>query len=324
METFKKNLPGLLIAAAVGLAGKLATTLAPGFGAVALAIIIGIIVGNLIPDDKAFAGGVSFAEKKILPYAIMFLGVELQLNLLIKLGIPTIALVVIIVLTTIGFAIIIGKMLGMTREFSLLMGTGNAVCGSSAIAAVSPIVKGKESEIGLSIGVVNLLGTVGIFLLPLMTGALNFDDIRSGALIGGTLQAVGQVVAAGFSVNDSVGNIAVLVKMGRVLMLGPVVILFSWMMMRGKGTTAQKVAIPFFIWGFFAFSLIASFELLPANLLQIIKTAGKWLLIWAMAAIGMRIKFKTLLQFGPQAVVFGTLISLAQIALALTLVYAAF
>ncbi len=320
MDTFKKLLPGLILVSIVGLLGKLATGVIPNIGAVALAIIIGIIVGNLLRKDEPFVAGIQYAEKKILPIAIMCLGVQLQLQMLLDLGLPMILLVITVVFITLGVGVLIGRMLGMSKEYSLLMGTGNAVCGSSAIAAVSPIVKGKETEIGLSIGVVNLLGTLGIFIMPFVASSLSFGDIKSGALIGGTLQAVGQVVAAGYAVNDYVGNIAVLVKMGRVMMLGPVVLILSYLMLRGEGGSGDRVKIPFFIFGFFAFSLIASFELLPANILDYIKDVGKVLLIVAMAAIGMKIKFASLLKFGPQAVLFGSLIAVVQIIFAILFV----
>ena len=105
------------------------------------------------------------------------------------------------------------------KKTSLLLGVGNAVCGSSAIAAVSPVIKAEESDTGISIGVVNFLGTIGIFILPaLAIKVLHFADLQASTLIGGSLQAVGQVVAAGFSVSDNVGEIATIIKMARIAM----------------------------------------------------------------------------------------------------------
>jgi len=324
----KQYLPGLAAVTLIAIAGKLLSNIIINIGSVTLAIIIGIIVGNLLPKRDRLEKGISFSVSKILPFAIMLLGVELQLKLLLKLGLPAILMIIIMVSGTIIAGFTAGKLLGLNPKFSLLMGCGNAICGSSAIAAVAPVIGNDENEIGLSIGVVNLMGTIGIFILPAVAHFLNLSDIQSGGLIGGILQAVGQVVAAGYSVSDKVGNISVIIKMGRVLMLGPVVAILAFIIGRINNSQSSgnsgSFAFPKFIIGFFIFSFLASYGYLNPELAAYIKSAGKILLLTSMSGVGMQIKFSALIKQGPDALKLGTVIVIFQFALAVGMVYLLF
>lgn len=298
----------------------------PGIGDVALAILIGVLVGNLLSSTRAVHAGGQFAEKQLLPLAIVLLGVELQLISLIMLG-PSAALVIFVsIAVSIFFSLKLGEWLGFSRNFSLLIGAGNGICGSSAVAATSISIKADEAETGISIGVVNLLGTLGIFLLPLMIQSLMLDDVAGGLLVGGTLQAFGQVIAAGFSVNSDVGQVATVVKMGRVLMLGPMVVWIGlWVKARamaGGDEIAENVRVPRFIIGFFIMSILASLGLFSARMLDSIALIGKFLLVVAMAGIGMRIQLRTLFRSGLGALLFGGTVWLLQIFFTLLVVVA--
>lgn len=316
---------GLIVVFAVGSLSWWLAQFAPRIGSVTIAIILGVLVGNIVFNNEAGAAGGLFAEKQLLPIAITLLGVELQLMTLVALGPVAAIIIAISIATAIFTSIQIGKMLGFSPSFSMLIGAGNGICGSSAVAATSIAINAEEADTGISISVVNLLGTLGIFVLPFVIRLLSLSDLQGGLLIGGTLQAFGQVVAAGFSVNDDVGNIATVVKMGRVLMLGPMVVMLgAWAQSKIKTVdgekTKAKVRIPRFILGFFAMSIIASLNLLPANILQIIITSGKYLLVVAMAGIGMRIQLKTLFRSGFNALLFGGLISIIQIIITLIVI----
>lgn len=321
---------GILIVFAVGVLSWWAADFAPRLGSVTIAILLGVLVGNVLAASKtweaASTAGAKFGEKRLLPLAIVLLGVELQLMALVELG----PLAVVVILASIATALLVsvqlGAMLGYSREFSLLMGAGNGICGSSAVAATSMAIDADEAKTGISISVVNLLGTIGIFALPAVIRMLALDDVQSGLLVGGTLQAFGQVVAAGFSVNDDVGNIATVVKMGRVLMLGPMVVLIgAWVQSHlpsdgGEGSTQTGVQIPRFIIGFFVLSIIASLNVLPPEVIHWLRTGGKFLLVVAMAGIGMRIQLQTLFKSGAGALLFGAAVSVIQIVLTLVVI----
>lgn len=310
---------GIGLCAAIGFFASLLALYLP-IGAVSIAIILGIAIGNIANPAKVFKKGVRFTEKNILSLAIALMGVNLNFFILNELGYKSILIVVFGVIITILFAVVCGKIFGFDKKLVLLLGIGSAVCGSSAIAATEQIINATEEDVGLSITIVNFLGTIGIFLLPLIgTVVLKFTNINSGVLIGNTLQAVGQVVAAGFSVSETAGQTATIVKMARILMLTPLVFILIFIFSKKSieevdGEKAKRHNIPLFIIGFILFSLVSSFKLLPEEHIKTISWISHHTLIIAMAGIGLKITFKDILRDGKSALAIGVLIFLMQIA----------
>ncbi len=309
-----KTWKGILLCVGIGLVGVLLAGSIP-IGAVAIAILVGIVVGNAWKPGPGFGAGIQFCEKHVLSMAIALMGVNLDFGILESLGFSSLLLVVIGVGVTIGGAVWIGRLLGFDKKFALLLGIGNGICGSSAIAATEQIIGANEEEVGLSVAIVNGLGTLGIFLLPFVAkGLWHFSDLDSGLLVGNTLQAVGQVVAAGFSIGDQAGQTATIIKMTRILMLFPVVFVLIFSFGRSKGTSgAKKPKVPLFILGFILFSMIPTFDLLSKEVTDAIKTASHDLLIVAMAGIGLKITFDSILRDGKAALLTGSLIFVLQI-----------
>jgi uncharacterized integral membrane protein (TIGR00698 family) len=314
-QQISQLLPGLIIIVIVGIASTYLAQIIPRIGDVTISILLGVIVGNLIPNLERFNPGILFSEKKLLTLAIALLGVELQLFTLLQSGVLSLVVIVVSVAVSLLVSVQVGKMMGFSRKFSVLMGAGNGICGSSAVAATSAVIHAEEKDIGIAISVVNLLGIIGIFLLPALTGLLAFPETSAGLVIGATLQAVGQVVAAGFAVGNTAGALATAVKMGRVLMLGPVVVMLHSLMIRRQGEKSPgvQIKVPLFIIGFFVLSVFASLNIAP-DLVPHIKNAGRFLLVVAMAGIGMRIQLQTLFRSGPGALLFGAIIWFTQIA----------
>ena len=208
-----------------------------------------------------------------------------------------------------------------------MLGIGNAVCGSSAIAATSGVAKVKSEDIAISIVLVNLMGTVGIFIVPLIATQIGFSDIQGGILTGNTLQAVGQAVAAGFSISDEAGQYATVVKMGRVLMIAPVVFTLIYLAKReskkNDDNTEEKTKVPFpsFIIWFIFFSALASFEVLPKEVENMISTASHYIALIAMSAIGLMIHFGTVIKTGGTALKVSSVLFAMQIILSGVLIF---
>jgi uncharacterized integral membrane protein (TIGR00698 family) len=286
-------------------------------GSISLSIIFGIIIGNIINLNSKFDLGITFSEKHILSLAIIFLGVKLDYLILSELGVRVIIFIILGIAITISTSLLLGKLFNLNKKFSLLLGIGNAICGSSAIAATQKIVGVKKEEIGLSITIVNLLGTLGFFILPILgIHILELSDLKIGVLIGNTLQSVGQVVASGFSVNDSVGQTATIVKMVRILMLTPFifVLVFAIIQKRNKKQNQFKLSgIPIFIFGFLLFSLIPTFNLLSKEYISVIANLSHYFLLISMAGIGSKIKFNDIFIYGKTAFIVGSITFLIQI-----------
>jgi len=287
-------------------------------GSVAIAIIIGIVYSNLIKIDDSYKVGITYAEKSILSFAIMLLGINLDFSVLAALGTSTIILIITAMMVTIFSALLVSRFFNIDNKFALMLGIGNGVCGASAIGATKGIVKAKEDEVGISVAVVNFLGTIGIFLVPFIALLLGFDDTKAGILVGNTLQAVGQAVAGGFAISETSGQVSTVVKMGRVLMLTPLIIilLYVYSSTNNNDKSSKNILknIPLFIVGFIVLSIIATLQVLPENIVNIISMISKYALIIAMAAIGLKISFSSIKENGQKALFIGCIIFVIQIA----------
>lgn len=338
-----KRVPGLLLTIAVALLARFISPYLGQIGSVTIAIILGMIISNTLSLSSHFSAGVKLSEKQLLSFAIMLLGFNLHLKSLAEIGLLPLIIIVIVQLITIMTGLWLGRLFGFNNKASLLLGVGNAICGSSAIAAVSPIIKADESDTGISIGVVNFLGTIGIFFLPpLAVKILGFNDLQSSTLIGGSLQAVGQVVAAGFSVSDSVGEVATVIKMARIAMLGPIILVISLLLNSKKNKASathekidkKKLLPPIIIW-FLTFSIIRSladhfqvFSIITNYFgwpsftpWGIISAISKFILTVAMVGIGMKIKFADLLKQGPKSLTIGALNFVVQLSCLIALIF---
>lgn len=325
ISKYKTYQKGLLISIIVAIIATIISKYVP-LNTATTAIILGMIIGNMSykmfhHKDSQYVSGVKFAEKDLLMFAIALMGINLNFTMLAGLGFQTIFIILSAMAFTIIMGIYLGKLFGLNSKLSLMLGIGNAVCGSSAIAATSGVAKVKTADIAISIVLVNLMGTVGIFLAPFIANQLGFDDIKGGILAGNTLQAVGQAVAAGFSISDEAGHYATVVKMGRVLMIAPIVLILIYLAKResikNNDTTEEKIKVPFpsFILWFIGFSALASFNILPKEIESIISTSSHYITLVAMSAIGLMIHFGTVIKTG------GTALKVSSLIFALQLIF---
>jgi uncharacterized integral membrane protein (TIGR00698 family) len=297
----------------------------PPLGGVSLAILLGFVLGQFLTPGPQTKPGLKYAEKTVLALAIGLLGARLNGAALAELGWPIALLLVAMMLITIlagrGFA----HLCGLGPGLGWTLGVGSAVCGSSAIAAAAPFVDAKDEEVALSVGVVNLLGTVGIFVLPGLVFALGSPAEDAIVLTGGSLHAVGHVVAAGYTVSEEVGIGATAVKMGRIALLVPIVLFLALRQQRLRRAAIQGDAeleaprglhrlLPGYLLGFLVLATANSFGWLPDELAQALGTAAKIALAIAMAGIGLQLQLRVLLRQGPRALLAGVLVWAVQIA----------
>ncbi|MCK5786457.1 MAG: putative sulfate exporter family transporter [Candidatus Sabulitectum sp.] len=315
---------GIVLCISLGISANALSLFIP-LGPVAIAIILGIAAGNILKPGKLFSAGITFSEKRILSIAVALMGVNLNFMILKDLGYQCILIITAAMAVTISSSLLFAKIFKFDRKFALLLGIGNGICGSSAIAATREIIGVEEEEVGFSVAIINFLGTLGIFLLPFIgTVVLKFSEINTGVLIGNTLQAVGQVVASGFSVGESAGQTATVVKMARVLMLTPVVFILISVFPKNNATesgSGRKNTVPLFIVGFVLFSLVPTFSLLPEDVIHVISRISHYALIVAMAGIGLGITFSSILRDGKKALLVGSSIFVLQVIFSSTMIY---
>lgn len=328
ISKYKTYTRGLLASIAVAIVAIIITEFI-SFSTATIAIILGMIVGNKFYDtfhaeNSEFKSGVKWAEKDLLMFAIALMGINLNFTMLANLGFKTILIIVLGMAFTIFMGILLGKLFKLNPKLALMIGIGNGVCGSSAIAATSGIAKVKNDDVGISIALVNLMGTIGIFLAPFLAHLIGFDNIQAGIFTGNTLQAVGQAVAAGFSISDESGHYATVVKMGRVLLLAPLVLILIYIAKKeslknaDEVTGKAKVGIPSFILWFLFFSVVASLGLLPKEMETLIASVSHYITLIAMSAIGLMIHFGTIVKTA------GTAFKVSSSLFALQLIFSAF
>lgn len=334
MITLHELLPGASISFIIFIAANFIDKKLPGLGAASYAILIGLILGNTVFKSRKYEKGTKFCEGKLLEYSIVLLGSTLTFKTILDLGVAGVSFILITMALTLSFSYFISRKFGFSKNFSLLMGAGNAVCGSSAIGSSATVLETKSSETGLSITMVNVTGTILMFLLPLVVVPFFFqgDTLRSSALIGGILQSVGQVVGGAAMINPEVVKFATIFKIFRIIMLTFILIFFSHLKQKSQLQDVMvkdvvevqrkkiKINVPWYIIGFFSMCLIASFGFFPEKLVSIFKSFSKVFEITALAAIGLRVKYETIKKEGLKSFLVGIIIGIFQIASSIAII----
>ena len=296
MKEFKNILPGLLVACLIAI---ISIYLSKYFiiGSKTIAIILGVLVSNIFfKSIDIFDKGISFSEKTLLSFAIILLGSQVNIHSLGFIDYKIFLFIILMIVLSIFICLLIGRLVGLSTKVSLLIGIGNGICGSAAIAGASKILDSKKEDIAISIAIINTLGIVSIFMFPIIISLIPvFSDQNIGLLIGTTVQAFGQVTATGFIIGEDVGHYASIIKMIRIALLGPVLIIVSLSMSRISSNRYKNfniLNIPFFIFGFILLLLLSSLNIFPEKIIFIWGYISNFFLTIAMVAIGFTISIK--------------------------------
>ena len=304
-----RNGPGFAVSIVVAATAQF---LSEHYGAPAMlmALLLGIAF-HFLAEEGRCVPGIAFTSKTVLRIGVALLGARISIELLIGLGPRLILLVVAGVILTILFGLLGAKLLGRGWRFALLTGGSVAICGASAAMAIAAILpKNEHSERNLIFTVlaVTVLSTIAMIAYPIITQALDLDDLATGVFLGGTIHDVAQVVGAGFSVSNETGETATLVKLIRVTMLAPVVLVFALIIRAYAEDDPAKDGkrpplMPFFVIMFLVLAAINSFGLIPSFMQGFLADLSKWALLVSIAAVGMKTSLKTILDVGGQATI---------------------
>ena len=272
-----------------------------------LALLLGMAVSFLGQEGKT-VDGISFTGKTLLRVGVALLGVRISADLIIGLGPQLIALVMIGVIATILFGLIIARFFGHSWRFGLLTAGAVAICGASAAMAISAILpKDSRSEQHLIFTVlgVTVLSTAAMVAYPIVVHALDISDTNAGVFLGGTIHDVAQVVGAGFSISEPAGDTATLVKLIRVALLAPVVLVASLIIRsfaQAPEDGTKPPLLPTFVVVFIILAALNSLHLIPTEIANFLSQASRWLLLTAIAAVGMKTNLKHVLAVGGPAI----------------------
>ncbi len=298
--------PGVIVSIMVAVAAKF---LSEHYAtpAMLLALLLGIAVSFLSEEGKAVAG-IGFSARTLLRLGVALLGVRISVDLIAGLGLELILLVVAGVLATIGFGFAFGRFFGHKWRFAFLTAGSVAICGASAAMAIIAILpKNERSEERLIFTVmgVTVLSTIAMIAYPVLVNWLELSDLQGGVFLGGTIHDVAQVVGAGFSISEATGDTATLVKLIRVAMLAPVVLVAS-LLIRSYAELPEDgkrpPILPGFVIGFLALATLNSFHVIPGFVADFLSQCSRWLLLIAIAAVGMKTNLKQILSVGGSAI----------------------
>ncbi len=265
-------------------------------------LIMGILLGMLYANSlrnhlpQTWVPGILFCSKRLLRAGIVLYGFRLTFQSVAAIGAPAIAIDAAVVAGTLLLGIALGRLLKMDRDLALLTSTGSAICGAAAVLGAEPVVKAEPHKTAVAVSTVVIFGTISMFLYPALwrAGVFDLSPEQMGLYTGATLHEVAHVVGAGDAMSPAIADSAVIVKMIRVMMLAPVLLIMGLLLARRtKGEAGRtKIAIPWFAFGFLAVIGFNSFDLLPGMLVEGINSFDTFLLTMAMTALGTETSFE--------------------------------
>lgn len=297
-----------------------------------LAVVAGALAGNLLPWAKRVQYGAKLIVRRAIPLTIVLTGATLSFTHATSIGIRAFGILLAAMTVSMGAALLLGRIAGLYPKTSLLIGAGTAICGNSAIVAVAPLIDAEDRDVMLSVGSINVLGLALMFALPFAAVPMGMTDEGFGILAGSTVHAVPQAVAAGFAFSAKAGGLATLVKLVRVALLAPLLLLLALLHARNRkdGVTVHYARlVPPFLWGFFGLFVLNSLGWLPVLQFQsgysiafatVLSEAGNLLLALSMAAMGLEVNVRVLASAGGSALLVGAGACLAACAVTVALI----
>ena len=329
-----KLLPGILLSVAIAALACWLESLLPIhlIGSAVIAMFIGMVLNQFVRKTTALVPGLKFTSKKILKFAIILLGLSLNISTIVHVGKLSLTVMVFTLLTCFGGGHFIGKALGLNWKLSNLISAGTGICGGSAIAAISSTIDADDNDVAYAMSATFLFDMAMIVLFPIMGRALGMTDEAFGIWAGTAVNDTSSVVATGYAFSEGAGDFATMVKLTRTLAIIPTVITFAFIQLNIKRREAlanqengadlkanfsiAKI-FPWFILGFLAMSVVASIFSIPAAIVSGTKTASKFLMVCALAAIGLNTSFASMKKAGIRPMIHGFIISALVVIVAL-------
>ncbi|MDB5027967.1 MAG: Membrane protein [Candidatus Eremiobacteraeota bacterium] len=308
-------IPGVLAAAAVAAVALLCAHAVPLVGAPVFAIVLGVAIRAATALPARWKPGLAFSGRTVLQAAIVVSGFGLSIATVISTGLGTLPVTLGTVALALILAPLLGRMLRIERMLQTLIGVGTAICGASAIAAVSSVLEPEEAEVALAIATVFFYNIVAVLVFPPIGHALGLSQEAFGLWAGTAINDTSSVVAAGYAYGREAGDHATIVKLTRATLILPIVAALAiWRVRSRRGERAQvpwRRIVPWFILWFLVAALVNSTGIVPASWHGAIATMAVFLISVALAAIGLQTEIKRLLRAGPRPLAFGFLLWVA-------------
>jgi len=309
LKTVLNKLPGIALAAIIAIPAWLIGKAIPIIGSPVLGILFGMLLA-FWKRPTLFNDGVSYTSKKLLQYSIILLGFDMNLFNVFNVGKQTLVLMAFTLTAAFVTAFFVGKLLKINGKTKTLIGVGSAICGGSAIAATAPVIHANEEEVAHSISTIFLFNVIAAFLFPFLGHVLGMSDHSFGLWAGTAVNDTSSVVAAGYSFSNQAGNLAVIVKLTRTLMIVPITLVLAIYTSKKESGNKQgsyniiKI-FPWFVLGFLAAAVINTFISMPTGMSSFLSQAGKFVIVMAMASIGLNTNLIKLVKSGGKPIFLG-------------------
>ena len=307
--------PGLLLAVMIALVALGLGMWAPLIGGPVFGIVIGILVRHFLAPGDAFTPGIQFGGKQILQWSIIALGFGLSLDQVAKTGVESLAVTLSTMTVAFLTAWLLGRWLGVHDKLKILIGVGTAICGGSAIAAVTPIIRPDEHDTAFAISTIFLFNVVAVLIFPLLGHWMNLSDLGFGLWAGTAINDTSSVVAAGYSYSTTAGDYATIVKLTRATLIIPICLVLALVVgIREKrrhqeagsvGSFSLARIFPWFILWFLVASAVRTAGLVPAAIQPLLHTLAEFLIIVALTAIGLSANLRKMVSSGPRPILLG-------------------
>ena len=308
--SLSQRLPGLLLSVAIALVALGLGRELPLIGGPVFGIVLGILVRNIVAPGGSFTPGIQFAGKQVLQWSIIALGFGLSLNQVAKTGLESLSVTLVTMTVAFLAAWLLGRALGVHDKLKILIGVGTAICGGSAIAAVTPIIKPDEHDTAFAISTIFLFNLVAVLLFPLLGHLLHLSDLGFGLWAGTAINDTSSVVAAGYSFSKEAGDYATIVKLTRATLIIPICLVLAfataWKQKKQGATDfSLRRIFPWFILWFLVASALRTAGVVPVAIQPALHMAAEFLIIVALTAIGLSANLRKMASTGARPILLG-------------------
>src|SRR5579859_104525 len=308
--SLSRRLPGLLLSVVIALLALGLGKVAPLIGGPVFGIVLGILVRNTVSPGGAYTPGIQFAGKQVLQWSIIALGFGLSLDQVAKTGLESLSVTLVTITVAFLTAWLLGRWLKVHDKLKILIGVGTAICGGSAIAAVTPIIKPDEHDTAFAISTIFLFNLVAVLLFPMLGHLLHLSDLGFGLWAGTAINDTSSVVAAGYSFSKQAGDYATIVKLTRATLIIPICLILAfvtaWKQKKaGASDFSLKRIFPWFILWFLVASGVRTAGLVPVAIQPALHMAAEFLIIVALTAIGLSANLRKMASTGARPILLG-------------------
>ena len=318
MNFIKKNIFGIILSAAIAAVAYILGRIFPIVGGPVFGIVLGMIINNAFGKPVSSVEGIRFTGKKVLQWSIILLGAGLSMNQVAEAGLSSFFVMIFTLTTAFVTAYVVGYFLKIPFKLKSLIGTGTAICGGSAIAALSPVIDADEHDISFSISTVFLFNIAAVFIFPAAGHIFGFSNEGFGLWSGTAINDTSSVVAAAYSFSKEAGDYATVVKLARTLLIVPICLVYAlvFYFSHKKATAESSQTVrysfikifPWFVLGFLFMSALRSIDIIPIAAADVIAECGKIAIILALSAIGLNADFRRMFKTGIKPVILGLIV----------------